>query len=228
MTEQKIKNGFDTVVWSGGADSTLALTDKARNTTKAWPVHALTMVGHPQLAPIHLKNQRAAMRRYLVWAKKQGFHVIHRIIEVKFNVGVKEFGMYGNGGQAMVWLCHLAPYFQNNADVKFGYIRGDDFWHRRHQFEKAFRGLAGLDDSTWNLVFPLEWHTKVDVLKELTGFSVPNNCWWSCDESKKVGKPCGWCKKCKELKQVRAEIKASSKAVMKKITTTPKRKKRRR
>jgi hypothetical protein len=118
--------GFDSVVWSGGADSTMALTIKATNTTELWPVHALTVWDHPQLDKTHLKNQRLAMGRYLRWAKKKGYHIKHFAIEIQHG-GIDVNGIapatVGDGGQSIVWLSHLAPYFQANAEVHFGYVR---------------------------------------------------------------------------------------------------------
>lgn len=194
--------GCDTVVWSGGADSTLALTLKAQNTSSLWPVYAVTVERHPQIDKRLLARQRAAQRAYLAWAKRRGYHIKHVVVSVA--VTGAHPGVPNDSGQSMIWLCALAPYFQPKSDVTFGYIRPDDVWHGRREFEESFNALARLGRTEWKLCLPLEWHTKGHVLEALRKAGVPESCWWSCESPKR--KACGRCNKCRELRSGRAEI----------------------
>jgi 7-cyano-7-deazaguanine synthase in queuosine biosynthesis len=187
------------VFWSGGADSTLALTMYASLSSVQTPVRALTVVGHPQLNQQQLKNEKRAREAYLRWAKKRGFNIQHETVKIETAIDVKV------GDQTVLWLCHLSPYIWPDETVVFSYIQGDVFWHRKHEFEVAFNMLAELSGAKRSLLFPLEWDRKWSVLSALKKWKVPDNCWWSCDVPSK-NKPCGKCLKCRELKAAREEL----------------------
>lgn len=189
------------VVWSGGADSTMLLTERGFGSPKSNPVIAITLVGYPQIPPKQLKSQEVAQRRYLAWARKQGFHIDHVRITVS-----TDHGRLGDGvKQAMVWVAHVAPFLPNSCQVSFGYIKDDSFWHMRAEADAAIAALKNLARANWVVDHPYEWSTKGDILHALTGWKVPDNCWWSCEDTKRVGVPCAQCKKCLEVARGREE-----------------------
>jgi len=199
-----------TVIWSGGADSTLALTMYASYSSVQTPVKALTIKGHRQLNKWQLRNEKKARNVYLKWAKKQGYHVQHVTAKVEVNSNAT------SGGQADLWLCHLSPYIEKDETVVFPYIKSDDFWHIKHEFVTAFNALSGLKRVTREIIFPLEWHYKWQIVRDLKEWKVPDDCWWTCDQPNK-SKPCGKCLKCKALKEARRQLVVEKKASLKKM-----------
>jgi 7-cyano-7-deazaguanine synthase in queuosine biosynthesis len=202
------------VIWSGGADSTLALTQYASYSSIQDPVRALTIVGHRQLDRWQLRNEKKAREAFLRWAKKRGYNIRHDMVSIDGPNDVAE------GGQAPVWLSHLTPFIPSGYTVVFPYIKGDDFWHSKHEFVVAFNALSALMGVKRELLFPLEWDSKAKVLGGLKTWEVPDNCWWTCDAPKK-NEPCGMCHKCVALKEARrvlvgerAEKKAMKRGVM--------------
>jgi len=184
------------VMWSGGIDSTVLLHRLALNSSLQNPIIALT-IEHHQIHDDQQQSQRRAQVEYLKFAKAKGLHIDHRKIYVKGTIGTD-----GYAGQPILWFCHAVPYFKYEDEVHFAYIRKDDFWHIRERFEvalEAIRAIYGFgQNNSVKLCFDLEWKDKSDIWKEFQSYKIPNRCIWTCEESKN-GKPCGKCKKCKEL-----------------------------
>lgn len=196
------------VIWSGGADSTMLLTERAAKSSWKTPIIAITLDVHPLINKKQLASQRAAQKRFLVWAKNKGMHIQH------VRVTVAATGLSGKTGdaanQAQTWLAHLAPYFPRRCLALFGYIRTDSFWHHKHEALEVLRTLQNMGDpkADWEVEYPYEWTTKSAIVQSLKGWKVPNNCWWTCDQPARVGVACGNCHKCLELKQGRKESRA--------------------
>lgn len=207
MTDEKKR--VHVIVWSGGADSTMLLTERASKSSWDNPIIAITVDGHTQINKKQFASQRAAQKRYLAWAKTKGMHIRHCRITVAVLGG--ELG--GSVTQAQTWLAHLPPYFPQRCQVSFGYIRPDDFWHYRHEALKLLRAFQNMGDpkADWEIEYPYEWTAKHSVLKSLHGWKVPNNCWWTCDRPPRVSVACGKCSKCLELKQGRSDLRARPK-----------------
>lgn len=210
MTDRKT-----VVVWSGGADSTMLLFERAREATPADPVLALTIDAHQQVHAKQLASQRAAQKRFLSWAKKQGFHIKHSRLTVK-PIG-DDLWLSEATTQAQMWISHMAPYFPQRCRVEFGYIRPDSFWHGRHEADAVLKAMQNLaHDADWSIGYPYEWSTKAQILDALRSWKVPANCWWSCEKPPAVGKPCRKCNKCIELRRGREDLKTMSKETTKK------------
>lgn len=187
------------VIWSGGADSTLLLHDALLVNPRG--VVALTL-DHTQVNDRMQRHlQYEARCRYLSWVRKTlGYRVDSRVIKVVLS---KDAGAVGDVGQHGLFLAHLFPYMVGERgtknEVQFGYIRGDDFWHWRTAFRKAFDGFASVAYSELELSFPLEWTRKKEVLERLTKAKVPDNAWWTCDRPKSR-RACGKCIKCEAIR----------------------------
>lgn len=196
------------VVWSGGADSTMLLVDKAQSSSKKNPVIALTIDAHHQLDVKQSASQRAAQKRFLAWAKKDGLHIKHARITVSVVSGA---AWVNDGGQVLLWLAHLGPYFPERCQVYFGYIKRDSFWQICHEAEQVLKTMEKVAGSDWKLEYPYKGSTKGRVLECLRTWKVPSNCWWTCEHPKKVGVACGSCNKCKERAEGRREMKVAAK-----------------
>lgn len=207
------------IVWSGGADSTLILTNELLKQPRG-TVSAITLE-HVQIGwETQRKMQHKAREKYKRWIKKKhGIAFEHRVVTValaKNTEGSQFVGQYG------LFLSHIFPYavpqpspygthhqqshYQGGAPesnaLLFGYIKKDEFWHYKAEFKSAFSSLValtGLDQSRLTLEFPLEWMTKENVIVELNNLSIPNEAWWTCESSMETS--CGTCPKCKDLQQ---------------------------
>jgi 7-cyano-7-deazaguanine synthase in queuosine biosynthesis len=192
------------VVWSGGADSTLVLTDLLTNSTQHWPVLTLTVDRHPQLSRPALELQRAARKRYVAWAKKRGYHLVTRTVGIDSSKGLNITS------QSLLWLTTLVPYVRNLEVLHFGYVNGDEFWHTREHALAAMTNMRKLSDRpALSVQFPLEYVRKPAVLERLRKAGVPNDCWWSCETPVK-GRACRSCWKCFEIEQARAALRSAT------------------
>jgi hypothetical protein len=75
------------------------------------------------------------------------------------------------GSQAILWTLLASMSLAENEDGKIhcGYIKGDDFWHFRPWFENAITNACKIVGSTVSFVYPHEWHTKKEMVKEYLG-----------------------------------------------------------
>lgn len=187
------------VHWSGGADSTLVLTHVADTHGRAL---ALT-VKHPQLEADQAQKEHEARQQYKAWAKRRGIKFDHRIIDIRTKAHAHD-----GGGQAGLWLAATSSYVRPDDSVYHGYIRGDDFWHTRFWHDEAFRALMVHNGcgATVKLCYPLEWHRKVDVLRNLRAWRMPQRCWWTCDCPTTNGRACGRCLKCVSLRRAKEDL----------------------
>ena len=198
------------IVWSGGADSTLILTNELLKQPRG-TVSAITLE-HVQLGwETQRKMQHKAREKYKRWVKKKhGIVFEHRVVIVALAKNTESSQFVGQYG---LFLNHIFPYAvpqpspypggvsESNA-LLFGYIKKDEFWHYKAEFKAAFSSLValtGLDQSRLMLEFPLEWMMKEDVIVDLNKSSVPDDAWWTCESSMET--PCGTCPKCKDLQQ---------------------------
>lgn len=175
----------------------MLLTQTAHESSAANPVLALTVSGHHNINYKQMESQRVTQARYLKWAKKRGYHIEHSTVQI--GVGGKELFVDYGPGQSALWISHLAPYLPEKCVVSFGYIHRDAFWHIRREHEDAFVALATLMEGDWQSNYPYEWVHKSSILKSLGEWDVPKNCWWTCEDPKRVGVACGKCNKCIEL-----------------------------
>lgn len=204
--EAKAESGRDLVIYSGGADSTLLLDEKARAEDGA-PVVALTVEEHPQLHSLQLEGQRRARAAYLAWATAHK----RKLTLVALRVTTPAYGLTDGGGvtadnpQAMVWMAMLLPYVRSGDRVHLGFIKADEFWHTRALFDQAFAAMCAWKGIKATVHYDLEWATKTEVVLRLQALKIPPRCIWTCDEPLSNGAgpiACGTCHKCKELLEV--------------------------
>jgi hypothetical protein len=144
------------------------------------------------------QEQEQKFKRW-IWEKHRR-KFTHHTVTVRLS---RDCGASGNIGQYGLFLTHLFSYVTvlppGKSTVLFGYIRGDDHWHGRHQFDSAFAALAAVACSDTSLEYPLEWERKSDVLDRLDRAGVPRDAWWTCDMPF-GSKACGACSKCDAVK----------------------------
>lgn len=194
------------VCWSGGLDSTLVLHTMAteqRDGTKPHPhgVRALTII-HPQVS-CHQPSADKARAAIKEAFRKQALTVSYLEVTIGQTAASwrnESFVGSSSNPQSLLWLTLAVNYLERDEDLHTGYIRGDDYWHSLGRSQAAFDALQKLAEHTGQMVHPLEWETKADVIRRTKELDLYRHCWW-CEEMapKKVrGKvrPCGVCKSC--------------------------------
>jgi hypothetical protein len=149
--------------WSGGLDSTALLLHMV-----ARPVEfpKVDIVSCEVDCTNNVKEDKAAREAIIKqldnydasWRKR--FNIIDLKQELRF---------VGQCIQAALWAFVAGTSGQQGDDhVEFymGYIKGDDFWHFRTDFEEAVRAIAkmGAEKNQISFVYPWEWQTKMVLL----------------------------------------------------------------
>ena len=193
------------VVWSGGADSTANVIWYFSNHIPFETVY------------IKLPNNEEQQKRELKARKK----ILKKLIKIYGNFHLKDTIINFVGvlrppegtalTQPYIWATSLAfnVDLSKYEKIVFGYIRGDDFWHIRPDFETIMtasqrmllRGPPPVFD------YPLEWATKEKIVDEYYRFDEDVepllNLVQVCEGN--GTKPCGLCKKCLELSSATAK-----------------------
>lgn len=180
------------VLWSGGCDSTLVLyrlLKEHQDEDKGY-VHAIS-VNHDQV-PAN-KESQIARKKILAKFKKMRLWVLHTEVNIK-SKGYREVYPCGGLTQPTIWLT-IINYLKEKEDLYFGYIKGDDIWHHKYAFEEACKNLFSLGCRSGNVIMPLEYTSKEEVIKELKQLNLLDLCWY-CERPEK-GKACGDCLSCK-------------------------------
>lgn len=177
------------VIWSGGCDSTLVLHDVAK---KLGSVRALS-IQHPQV--LACEESIAARERLLIRLRKRGLNIEHTTLVLDH--GATDIQVETHDGcnpQAVLWLTLGVAYLRQDEDIYFGYHRGDDFWTDQRAVAKAFQALQWIRNGKGKISYPLEGHTKADIIKRLQALGLYRDCWY-CEDPRK-GKRCGKCRPC--------------------------------
>jgi 7-cyano-7-deazaguanine synthase in queuosine biosynthesis len=199
------------IVWSGGADSTLLLASaltsaKADGLLTEKAVAAITLDHHQmnlEREPMR-KAEATARQNFKRWAARNGMKFDSFTVTVSADTDVSPFA-----AQFSLWASHVILYagsifnIHEDVEIQFGYVKRDIFWHSKSEFLQAFDALSRLSWLTkMRATFPLEWHEKQDVIGQLRDLSVPQKCWWTCENPGSKGRPCGECAKCIEVSGV--------------------------
>ncbi len=134
------------VSWSGGLDSTLVVENllKSESHLKKGNVRLITVI-HPQL-PSNPESSEARLKILNYWKEKY-YDIPY--IEVKTEI-IRPLDSCAHsiepGGliHPLLWISYIYPYLNDNENLYFGYIRGDDFWHHLQEFNEIFEGMKKL------------------------------------------------------------------------------------
>jgi 7-cyano-7-deazaguanine synthase in queuosine biosynthesis len=179
------------ILWSGGCDSTLAMLEALPK----GDVRAISIDHVNVPAKQELTKARAAILKRL---RGRGCRIDHTILTIDHN---GQFSVPGCSGteQPNLWIPNAQAFLKDEEDLATGWIRGDDVWHYRNFVFEMFSTLQTLTHKTGNLVCPLEWERKEDVIRRLKAAELYDLCWY-CENpkaSKKSGTPCGTCVPCR-------------------------------
>jgi 7-cyano-7-deazaguanine synthase in queuosine biosynthesis len=184
------------VLWSGGADSTCLLHEMLR---RDYNVRALTVI-HPQVAAV--KEQRAARANLKARFRRMGYAFKSLEVTVGHGTGkggppdfaAEPTGEDGGVIQPVVWLTAAVAYLLRDEDLYLGYIKSDCAIHYLPQLRLAFDQLKAVAGRKGNLVVPMEWVSKAQVLNLLDAHKLTPLVWY-CERPVR-GKPCKKCSPC--------------------------------
>jgi len=199
------------VVWSGGRDSTLLLTETAYEfSTEKYSIIAYSFV-MDFLNDNKIKAERKARDNYLKWARKAGYNIEHREISVSFSKNPLDQGW----AQGLSWFSFIVPFIPNNSDVYFGYVQGDGIWLAVNRFHDAYYYLKFIGDKKDTMIhFPYAIKKKWEIIAGLQNYGVPEDCVWTCEvpiKRKNKILPCGKCNPCKTLQVAKFQLKLENK-----------------
>ena len=151
------------LLWSGGFDSTAILLDMVAKPAQ-----------YPTVRVVSCELKNAANHAEDAKAKKAIIEILKLDKNLRFElIESTDFNIVAQGGgQAPIWALltamNVSSRDASTVELCYGYIRGDDFWHFRPEFESAARSIAKIAAPEINVKFtyPLEWLTK----KEFTSW----------------------------------------------------------
>lgn len=191
-------------MWSGGCDSTLSLLRLLKEKKR---VRTISVI-HPQ---IYAVAENAAARLAIHRRLFEMGHILDHVGEVVITTPTRrhiDIDGANNGGliQPNIWLGIAASYLEQDEDLAFGYMRTDDFWHYKTEFNVAFKHFTKiLAKESSELIFPLEWKNKAEIIKELLDNDLLKYC-WTCETPTLYGFSCGNCTPCKHMIDACKEI----------------------
>ena len=134
---------MNVVVWSGGCDSTLVLAQWSDTASQDNQLFAVSFE-HYGVNDVKTVCEREARKKIL--QKINHPFVKHTTIEVRVS-GDKLVFLDGDQAdrqgyglpQAVMWLGNILPWMPSKSPVwiGLGYVKGDDFWHYRNEFEQV-------------------------------------------------------------------------------------------
>lgn len=147
---------MDTIIFSGGYDSTALLLSKFGEDDKQYKV--LSFYCDTTTNCDEDRNGRERVKKILSNHKNYKNFTFEEV-ELKNCHG---------GTQGTVWpglsLSGIECDTQNESKIYFGYIRGDDFWHYRSHIEDIYESFSKILYTKITPVFPFEWKYKKDLV----------------------------------------------------------------
>jgi len=199
------------VVWSGGMDSTLLLTDIANEfSTKEDPIIAYSFItdfldGNKRVM------ERRARNRFLKWANKKGYNIEHKEVSVSCGDNVSPNGW----AQGLFWFSFIVPFIPDNCDVYFGYVQGDGIWLAVNEFYKAYGNLSYIGKKkNSELHYPFAYKDKWEVIQGIQNYRIPSKCFWTCETPIKKNnkiRACGKCEPCITLQVAKYDFRVRRK-----------------
>ena len=115
---------------------------------------------------------------------------------------VNQYGMV----QPVMWITNAAMTLLEDEDLLVGYIQGDQVWHYRTEVLTIFQTCQKLTGKRGEILFPLEWVDKGEVIRYLHEEGLLKDTFW-CERPKSIGRSCGECSSCKIHNMYRKQVK---------------------
>lgn len=181
-------------MWSGGCDSTLLLHELAsRLSTPLNPICAVSVDTPCYIDEGKVEKEKQARESLISHFATKGLHIEHFTVEVKSTFPNKSAG-YGCT-QPLMWIGQILPFLGTGDHLYMGYIRGDDFWHQRSDFNQGIDHLSKVLHRDIHMRYPLEWEAKSDIIAALHEHEIYEKTWY-CEAPTEQGEKCQSCVPC--------------------------------
>jgi 7-cyano-7-deazaguanine synthase in queuosine biosynthesis len=180
-----------TIIWSGGADSTLLVWRELKEKHIANTLYINT----PFIHKIKIASEKIVRNKLKDKAKKNGWVIEDREINIDGDCNLYTKGM----PQQTLWTM-LACYFSlyENTELVFGFHRKDDAltkWEDLARMKDNINRLMGKNNT---LSYPLESTNKYEIIEEIKREKLMDY-FFTCENPKGIMKPCGKCVPCINL-----------------------------
>ena len=147
------------VFFSGGLDSTLLAVDLLRERKHV----TLVIFDNSIIGGGGQQNKEKMRRKQIIKRMKSEFGENQITIKTYTWDGDLEIGI-----QKDIWVSLFPLVLKSDDKAYFGIIRYSDFWHFRAKWEKAFNAILDIHEKTKvELIYPLEWEFKKNIIKRL-------------------------------------------------------------
>lgn len=169
-------NKSHVLLWSGGFDSTAILLDMVARPQEFPNVH---VIGCGLKNANNYEEDKAARTKIC--------SILDIVTRSNIRYSEQELDVTASccGVQAPMWAWLSAinvSAYDAETTMTYGYIRGDDYWHYRPDFETAVKGLAAIHSpSKLSFYYPLEWLTKKEIVKSYVNSGVFHAISWGGD-----------------------------------------------
>jgi 7-cyano-7-deazaguanine synthase in queuosine biosynthesis len=144
------------VVWSGGFDSTALVLDLLEKGNNIYTISTRLLNNEGQQYSEYVARQTI---RQALEIKFPGKLRCGTDTEIRQEVGVIEYGLV----QPILWAANMVM-ASPHEEVYLGYVKGDDFWHHKSDFEEVVSRMAKIMHRKIKINCPYEWSTKEDLL----------------------------------------------------------------
>jgi len=152
------------IVWSGGFDSTAVLLSAGADAATFDKITVIS--GDLANANPDCSEQDRTARKNIT----ETLHTIKPFDRYNFTTATEiNISEVGEGsGQSETWAFMASEAVSSEdtyTEIRFGYIRHDDFWHFRPNFENAIYNLCEMTGKHKpTIYYPYEWSLKRDIL----------------------------------------------------------------
>lgn len=198
------------LLWSGGLDSTACLLHTIKNHPD-WELETLYVnLGNNKDKATKEVESRNKIKTVIQDYYKRTFSDYTITVEsvlLPWKIDPPKASM-----QPYLWimglLMHLANQGYSYDKLIFGYIREDDFWHFKTNFQEIVLNGQEMAFNHRNTQFeyPLEWYTKYEVYNDfMKEDRIIRDMTWTCENpinSNGKIEICGYCKPCKVFRDI--------------------------
>ena len=189
------------VLFSGGYDSTLVLCDAV---AEGHDVNCITV--EPTFSFGKVERERNARKNIIDFLRKK-YNKKITVSNIKIDI---DKSYYTDGSyltQPLFWLPSIFVLTQRDkdAEIRLGYICGDQAMYHRHDLETMAKAVSNFKDKDMNLVFPLGYMSKEDVIVEL--FENYREVINFCTTCENIGEGEDYCCECESCRSVMRALK---------------------
>ena len=144
------------LIWSGGYDSTALLIKLLEEGHKVW-THAVELINNRgQNRAEYVARNKISM---LLRKRFPNSIYVANDCSIEQQVSIQHEGIV----QPPLWAV-IGVLAAQCQDIYFGYVRGDDLWHYKHEFFEITANVAKMLHKEVHIQFPFEWATKEELL----------------------------------------------------------------